>query len=100
MFTKKITLPFAGVVLMLAIASVPGVRGTGGAFAQGVASGLDFGSYTWTKITANAQWTPRAGLQVVELGGRFFLMGGRTPTNPATSPVPGASTIWGDVWTS
>ena len=44
-----------------------------------------------SKITANAQWTPRAGLQVVELGGRFFLMGGRTPINPAISPVPGAS---------
>jgi hypothetical protein len=100
MLSKRFTLPFAGAVLMLAVASVPGVRATGGAFAQGVASGLGFGSYTWTEITANAQWTPRAGLQVVELGGRFFLMGGRTPINPAISPVPGASTIWGDVWTS
>jgi len=39
----------------------------------------------------------RAGLHVVELGGRFYLMGGRTPED---SPIPGVSMLWADVWTS
>ena len=45
-------------------------------------------------------WAARAGLQVVELHGRFYLMGGRTPTPPGPQAVPGASMIWGDVWSS
>ena len=86
--------------LALGLALLPSTRDAGVAFAQSVAQGLDFASYAWTEINPNAQWTARAGLQVVELGGRFFLMGGRTPIDPAIVPVPGASTIWGDVWTS
>jgi len=39
-------------------------------------------------------------LQVVELHNTFFLMGGRTPIDPAVLPVPGASVIWSDVWRS
>ena len=42
----------------------------------------------------------RAGLKVVSLGDRFYLMGGRTPNPPSFPPVPGDSVIWGDVWTS
>ena len=33
----------------------------------------------WTEVNPNAEWAPRAGLQVVELRNTFFLMGGRTP---------------------
>ncbi len=61
---------------------------------------LDFGSYEWTEINPAADWAPRAGLQVVNLKNRFYLMGGRTPIDPAVLPVPGASIIWGDVWKS
>ena len=51
----------------------------------------------WSEVVADAPWTERAGLRVVELDGRFLLLGGRTP-NPST--VPGDSTIWSDVWAS
>ena len=54
----------------------------------------------WTEINPAAAWAPRAGLQVVELRNTFFLMGGRTPIDPALLPVPGASVIWSDVWAS
>ena len=54
----------------------------------------------WTEVNPNAEWAPRAGLQVVELHNTFFLMGGRTPIDPAVLPVPGASVIWSDVWRS
>jgi hypothetical protein len=51
----------------------------------------------WTEINGDAPWARRAGLQVVELANRLYLMGGRTPV---PSPIPGASIIWDDVWTS
>jgi len=54
----------------------------------------------WKEVNPDAEWSARAGLQVLESRGRFFLMGGRTPLDPAVVPVPGASTIWGDVWSS
>ncbi len=54
----------------------------------------------WTEVNPEAEWAARAGLQVVELGNIFFLMGGRTPIDPAIVPVPGASVIWSDVWCS
>jgi hypothetical protein len=57
-------------------------------------------SLEWTEVNSDAAWSPRAGLQVVELRNTFFLMGGRTPINPAVLPVPGASVIWSDVWSS
>ncbi len=60
----------------------------------------DFSNYEWTEVNESASWTPRAGLQVVQLWNRLYLMGGRTPLDPAESPAPGASVIWGDVWTS
>lgn len=60
-------------------------------------AGVDFTTFEWTEINADAPWAARAGLHVVELGGRFYLMGGRTPLD---SPIPGASTLWADVWAS
>ena len=57
-------------------------------------------SVGWTEVQPSAPWSPRAGLKVVSLGDRFYLMGGRTPNPPSFPPVPGDSVIWGDVWTS
>jgi hypothetical protein len=64
-------------------------------------SGLrDFSSYEWTEVNPDADWTPRAGLQVLNRWGSFYLMGGRTPNPPSFPPVIGDSVIWGDVWRS
>lgn len=62
----------------------------------------NFKKWTWTEVNNNASWSPRAGLQVLNHNEKFYLFGGRTPLNPATLPfpVPGASIIWGDVWSS
>jgi len=59
-----------------------------------------FTEYEWTELNEGATWEARAGLQAVEFNHHFYLMGGRTPIDPAIIPVPGASTIWGDVWKS
>jgi hypothetical protein len=59
-----------------------------------------FAEFTWVEANESAAWDARAGLQVVDLHGQLYLMGGRTPLDPATSPAFGASQIWGDVWTS
>lgn len=62
-----------------------------------------FESYGWTEINDNAQWSPRAGLETVALGRDFYLLGGRTPNPyvpPPEGPIPGDSTIHGDVWKS
>ncbi len=63
---------------------------------------VDFTTFEWTEINGDAPWAPRAGLHTVELGGRLYLMGGRTPIDPADLPfpIPGASTFWADVWVS
>jgi hypothetical protein len=61
---------------------------------------LNFPTHRWTEVNPSASWAPRAGLQVVELRNRFFLMGGRTPLDPAVVGFPGASILWNDVWTS
>ncbi len=58
----------------------------------------DFTRYEWTLENEDADWDPRAGLQVVELDDRIYLLGGRTPIDPAEVPVFGASVIHGDVW--
>ena len=62
---------------------------------------LDFNNYSWEEVAAGNRWEPRAGLQALELGDRFYVMGGRTPRPPMTvPPIPGDSEIWSDVWVS
>jgi len=53
--------------------------------------------FAWSVVTPAAMWEPRAGLRVVELDGRLFMLGGRTPNE---STIPGDSVIHGDVWVS
>ena len=62
----------------------------------------NFKHWSWEEVNPNANWSPRAGLQVLNHQNQFFLFGGRTPLDPALLPfpVPGASIIWGDVWKS
>jgi hypothetical protein len=67
---------------------------------QGSSSSARHAPNEWIEVNPNADWAPRAGLQVVELRNTFYLMGGRTPLDPAVVPVPGASVIWADVWRS
>ena len=57
----------------------------------------ELAGFVWTPVTLEAPWEPRAGLRVIELDGRLFLLGGRTPNQ---SFIPGDSVIWGDVWAS
>ena len=76
---------------------------------NGPKGGPSFADYEWTEIVATdfltvERWEPRAGLEAVVLDGDFFVLGGRTP-NPWVSPleggpIPGDSTLWGDVWRS
>ncbi|HYN75800.1 MAG TPA: hypothetical protein VEV13_06345 [Candidatus Limnocylindria bacterium] len=57
---------------------------------------------SWRVVNPSAPWAARAGLQAVELGRSIYVMGGRTPTDPSLLPfpIPGAGTIWSDVWRS
>lgn len=66
----------------------------------GVASATGTAAVGWKEITPDAPWEARAGLQVVQLGRSFYLMGGRTPKPPSIPPIPGDSVIHGDVWRS
>jgi hypothetical protein len=50
--------------------------------AHAVKGAPDFESYGWMLINEEARWAPRAGLQVISLRNRFYLMGGRTNTAP------------------
>jgi N-acetylneuraminic acid mutarotase len=59
------------------------------------AAGLQ--SYAWKQVNDEAPWTARAGLQSVKLGGKFYVMGGRTPASPL---IPFASVIFDDIWRS
>ena len=67
--------------LLLVLTAVPAFASRGGA--------SDFGTYEWTLVNGDARWEPRAGLQVVELHKRFYVMGGRTPRPPSFPPIPG-----------
>ena len=63
-----------------------------------------FNNYDWTEVNEHAPWVARAGLEAVVLDGDFYILGGRTP-NPRVppflgGPIPGDSTLWGDVWRS
>ena len=51
----------------------------------------------WTTVVDSAPWVRRAGLQVVDRDGAFYLMGGRTPKPPAfpkATPRHCAASIW------
>ncbi len=80
-------------LLLIAVTVLPEL-----VFAQG--RGSDISGYEWTLVNGEPGWAPRAGLQVLELRNKFYLMGGRTPIDPALIPIPGASTMWSDVWES
>jgi len=89
---RRTPTPFGLLIVVLLLVS---------SFGQAIAGGgLRFEEFDWTLLTDDPGWAPRAGLQVVELRNEFYLMGGRTPIDPAILPVPGASTIWSDVWKS
>jgi len=63
----------------------------------------NFKHWFWEEVNNEANWSPRAGLQVLNHQNKFFLLGGRTPLDPAPYLpfiIPGVSTIWGDVWKS
>ncbi len=59
---------------------------------------LDFNRYEWHETNPSAEWSPRAGLESVQLKEKFFVMGGRTPIPPPAPPF--ASIINQDVWAS
>jgi hypothetical protein len=56
--------------------------------------------FEWDLLTDDPGWAPRAGLQAVDLRNTIYIMGGRTPLDPAFNPFPGASTFYSDVWAS
>ena len=95
----RISISTSLAILTLLVACGTSESGTGG---EGGAGGVDFATFEWTELNGNAPWAARAGLHTVELDGRFYLMGGRTPVDPATLPfpIPGASDFWADVWMS
>lgn len=83
---------FISSVLLLCTASLFGCGSSSSSPAT------DFTSFEWTVINGDAAWTRRAGLHVVALDERFYLMGGRTPLGEPGDPF--ASQIWADVWVS
>lgn len=86
--------------LVLAAAVVCAGTLTAGTASAWTGSGWGVDRYQWTEVTPQAQWSPRAGLQAVQLRDGFFVMGGRTPVSPEIDPSPFASKIWSDVWRS
>ncbi|MGI9609945.1 MAG: hypothetical protein ACR2NL_06585 [Acidimicrobiia bacterium] len=85
--------------LAIVLALISATAGTAGA--SGPKNRLT--SYDWTEVNDDAPWSARAGLEAASLGRDFYILGGRTPnppTPPPTGPIPGDSTIWGDVWKS
>ena len=87
-----------GIVAAVGVLALPSIGAGSPADTErsaGEASGL--GSYAWKRVSAAAPWTARAGLQAVKLGGRMYVIGGRTPASPL---IPFASVIFNDVWRS
>lgn len=71
-----------------------------GGLAVGADGAYDLGSYEWTNIRPTVPsdpliWSPRAGLQAVELKNDLYVMGGRGPF-----ALEGETAIYGDVWKS
>ena len=91
-FFNQFFVQFLSVVLLISLTA-----GTSGDSDQ-----RSFRAWKWQEVNENAKWSARAGLQVVNHNDNFYVIGGRTPINPAflPFPVPGASDIWGDVWKS
>ncbi len=58
---------------------------------------VDFTTLEWTLVNGDAPWERRAGLHVVELDDRLYLMGGRTALEGV---LPIIADIWADVWVS
>lgn len=89
-------------IRLLIFLAAAGLLPACGGSSETEASDVDFRAFEWTEVNGNAPWAARAGLHAVELGGRFYLMGGRTPIDPAELPfpIPGASIFWSDVWVS
>ena len=59
-----------------------------------------FNKFEWTEVNdgSGVTWSPRAGLQAVNLRGRFYVLGGRAPKMvPLTF---GDSVFFNDVWKS
>lgn len=57
----------------------------------------------WQEVNPSAPWAGRAGLEAAAVGRSFYVLGGRTPNPwvaPPNGPLPGDSTIHGDVWRS
>jgi hypothetical protein len=88
-------------IRVLALISALGCSSGGGEADNGGTGGsdADFTTFEWTELNADAPWSRRAGLHTVELAGKFYLMGGRTPTDPMGAPFPPAD-FWADVWVS
>ncbi|MDN3715014.1 hypothetical protein [Vibrio breoganii] len=63
-----------------------------------IESNVDLNTLSWNQITSEAAWEKRAGLQVVHLDDKFYLMGGRSPLERIQ--FAGESTLHGDVWVS
>jgi hypothetical protein len=57
-------------------------------------SPICLGRYEWHRVTENAEWQRRAGLQAVELRNALYVMGGRGAFNPF------GTVIYPDVWMS
>ena len=66
-----------------------------GLFSSSVSAQFD--TFKWVETNPNAPWAARAGHQVLNVNGVFYLIAGRSPLD---LPIPGASIIWGDVWQS
>ena len=87
--TKRIVMMATALALTVGLVAPPASATLGGSPSVG-----------WTRVNPSAPWGARAGLQVIERDGSFFLMGGRTPNPPSFPPIPGDSKIWSDVWRS
>ena len=90
------------VVMALLAAAAPALAG--GSRSEKASKKLErLDSYEWTEVADNAPWAGRAGLEAAKLGRDFYILGGRTPNPwvaPPAGPIPGDSTIHGDVWKS
>jgi hypothetical protein len=86
------TIARSAVVASLAVAALAPAVAREGA--------TDIGAYAWTNVRPTVpsdptMWSPRAGLQALELRNELYVMGGRGPFSFETETV-----LFGDVWKS